>query len=144
MQQLIKGYAILSGQEHAQFDYADLGRQLGMAGKVDSSTGAFKVTEPEEEQHVIDAVKQWFTQRGNTKWFLIIDNVDDLSFSIDDYIPASAYGGTVIITSRRPECADGRRGIKVEQMDDNQAQQLLRNCAKQQNKNLPPSGKIPI
>ena len=69
--------------------------------------------------------------------------MDDLSFSIDDYIPASAYGGTVIITSRRPECADGRRGIEVEQMDDYEAQQLLRNCAKQQNKDLSPTGKKP-
>ena len=87
-------------------------------------------------------MKRWFTRKDNTKWLLRIDNVDDLrSFNIDEYIPAFTYGGTVIITSRCLECAEGQCGIKVDQLDDSEAEHLLRSCAKQSKDNLSASGK---
>ncbi|KAF8463685.1 hypothetical protein BDZ91DRAFT_796227 [Kalaharituber pfeilii] len=56
MQRLIKHHAKLSHEP----DYAHIGRLLGMAGKLDQ-TRKFTVKQPTEEQHVVDAVKEWLT-----------------------------------------------------------------------------------
>ncbi|KAF8444347.1 hypothetical protein BDZ91DRAFT_670464 [Kalaharituber pfeilii] len=125
MQQLIKHYAKLSNEP----DYSYIGRLLGMAGKLDSA-GTFTIQQPSEEQHVVDAVKEWFTTKENTKWLLVFDNLDDLtSFNINDYIPSSAHG-TVIITSRRRESVHGRRWLEVEPMEKVEAEELLVKSAK--------------
>ncbi|KAF8468449.1 hypothetical protein BDZ91DRAFT_111539 [Kalaharituber pfeilii] len=80
MQQLIKHHAKLSDKP----DYKHIGQLLGMACKLDS-TGLFTVQQSSEEQHVINAVKEWLTAKDNTKWLLVFDNLDDLeSFDIND------------------------------------------------------------
>ena len=50
MMQLIQRHGQLSA------DYAQIGRLLGMAGKLDCN-GSFAVTSESEAQHVLDAVK---------------------------------------------------------------------------------------
>ncbi|KAF8464151.1 hypothetical protein BDZ91DRAFT_764348 [Kalaharituber pfeilii] len=65
------------------------------------------VQQPSEEQHVVDAVKDWLTTK----------------------IPLSAHG-TVIITSRRRESIQGQRGLEVQQIDNDEAEQLLFKSAK--------------
>jgi len=104
-------------QRHRQIsdDYVHIGQLLGMAGKLDSA-GCFTVT-PEEEQHVVSAVKQWFSAPGNTNWLLVFDNLDDPDLvDIEKYVPSCNHG-TVIITSRRRDCVrQGRRGLEVQQM----------------------------
>jgi len=113
-------------QRHGQIcgDYAHIGRLLGMAGKLDPA-GCFTVTS-EEEQHVVSAVKQWFSAPGNTNWLLVFDNLDDPDVvDIGEYIPSCNHG-TVIITSRRRECIQqGRRGLEVQQMHHMESIQLL-------------------
>jgi len=92
-------------QRHGQIsdDYAHIGWLLGMAGKLDPA-GSFTVTSEAEEQHVVGAVKQWFSAPGNTNWLLVFDNLDDPDLvNIEEYIPFCNHG-TVIITSRRWEC----------------------------------------
>jgi len=114
-------------QRHGQIsdDYAHIGRLLGMAGKLDPA-GRFAVTSEPEEQHVVGAVKQWFSAPGNTNWLLVLDNLDDPDLvNIEEYIPMCNHG-TVIITSRRRKCIQrGRRGLEVEQMHDMESIQLL-------------------
>ncbi|KAF8458523.1 P-loop containing nucleoside triphosphate hydrolase protein [Kalaharituber pfeilii] len=133
MQQLIKHHASLSDEP----DYAHIGRLLGMAGKLDS-TGMFIVQQSSEEQHVVNAVKEWLTAKDNTKWLLVFDNLDDLeSFDINDYIPTSAHG-TVIITSRRRESIQERRWLEVQQMNNSEAEDLLFKSAKLDFEILPP------
>ncbi|KAF8454044.1 P-loop containing nucleoside triphosphate hydrolase protein [Kalaharituber pfeilii] len=125
MQQLIKHHAKLCGEP----DYMHIGRLLGMAGKL-NSVGLFTVQDPSEEQYVVDAVKEWFAAKDNTKWLLVFDNLDDLrSFDINNYIPSSSYG-TVIITSRRRESVHGRGWIEVDQMTKLEAEELLLKSAK--------------
>ena len=113
-------------QRHGQIpdDYAHIGRLLGMAGKLDPA-GYFTVTS-EDEQHVVSAVKQWFSALGNTNWLLVLDNLDDPDLVvIEEYIPSCNHG-TVIITSRRRECIQqGRRGLEVQQMHHMESIQLL-------------------
>jgi len=114
-------------QHHGQSsdDYAHIGQLLGMAGKLDS-TGCFTVTSESEEQHVVSAVRQWFSAAGNTNWLLVFDNLDDPDLvDIEEYIPLCNHG-TVIITSRRRECVQqGRRGLEVQEMHHMESIQLL-------------------
>jgi len=113
-------------QCHGQIsdDYVHIGQLLGMAGKLDPA-GRFTVT-PGEEQHVVSAVKQWFSAPGNTNWLLVFDNLDDPDLvDIEKYVPSCNHG-TVIITSRRRDCVrQGRRGLEVQQMYHMESIQLL-------------------
>ena len=135
MQRLIKHYARLSE------DYSHIGRLLGMAGKLDSK-GFFSVAQPSEAQEVVEAVRQWFTALENTNWLLVFDNLDDLeSFDIDDYIPSCSHG-TIIITSRRPECIKrGRGGLEVYHMQPSEGIKVLLTSAVLKYEDLTPDGK---
>ena len=136
MQQLIEHH--LRRSENV----AKIGRLLGMTGKLDSS-GCFVVTSESEAQHVVDAVKRWFSAPEHTNWLLVFDNLDDLDLvDIEEYIP-SCNRGTVIITSRRRESLQqGRRGFEVQQMHPTEAiQLLLRACKIPKLEDLVPIGK---
>ena len=135
MKRLIKYYARLSE------DYSYIGRLLGMAGKLDSR-GCFSVAQLSEVQEVMEAVREWFTAPENSNWLLVFDNLDDLrSFNIDDYIPSCGHG-TVIITSRRPECIkQGRRGLEVDQMQPGEGMKVLMASAVLKYEDLTPKGK---
>ena len=131
-------------QHHLQLskDIANIGQLLGMAGKLDS-TGCFTVTSEPEAQHVVDAVKRWFSVPGNTNWLLVFDNLDDLDLvDIEEYIPSCNHG-TVIITSRRRESIQqGRRGFEVQQMHPTEAiELLLSSCSISKSEDLVPIGK---
>ena len=140
MQQLIEHHIRLS--EDRQVDIAHISRLLGMAGKLDSN-GCFAVISESDTQHLVDAVKRWFSASGNTNWLLVFDNLDDLDVvDIEEYIPSCNHG-TVIITSRRRESIQqGRRGFEVQQMYPAEAiQLLLRACAISKFEDLAPAGK---
>jgi len=131
-------------QRHGQTsdDYAHIGRLLGMAGKLDQA-GRFTVTSDSEEQHVVSAVKQWFSASGNTNWLLVFDNLDDPDLvNIEEYIPLCNHG-TVIITSRRRECIQqGRRGLEVQEMHHMESIQLLLSaCSIPEFEDLAPLGR---
>jgi len=135
MQQLV--------QRHGQTsdDFVQITRLLGMAGKLDQA-GRFTVT-PQEEQHVVSAVKQWFSAPGNTNWLLVFDNLDDPDLvDIEKYVPSCNHG-TVIITSRRRDCVrQGRRGLEVQQMHHMESIQLLLSaCSIPNFEDLVPLGK---
>ena len=135
MQRLIEHHAQLSG------DYAHIGRLLGMAGKLDSN-GCFTVTQPSDGQHVVGAVKRWFARPENVNWLLVFDNLDDPDLvDIEEYLPVCNHG-TVIITSRRRDLQQGRRGFEVNQMQPMEAIELLLSaCAMPNFADLVPSGK---
>jgi len=135
MQRLIKHHAQRSD------DYAQIGRLLGMAGKLDSN-GCFAVAQPSEAQHVVDSVKEWFSLPENTNWLIVFDNLDDPDLvDIEEYIPACNHG-TVIVTSRRRDLQQGRRGFEVNQMQPMEAIQLLLTaCVIHKFESLIPSGK---
>ena len=69
-------------------------------------------------------------------------NHDDLqAFDIDDYIPSCGHG-TVIITSRRPECIkQGRRGFEVNQMQPSEGIKVLMASAGLRYEDATPDGK---
>ena len=135
MQRLIKHHAQVSD------DYSQIGRLLGMAGKLDSN-GCFAVAQPSEAQHVVNAVKEWFALPKNTNWLIVFDNLDDPDVvDIEEYIPACSHG-TAIITSRRRDLQQGRSGFEVNQMQPIEGIQLLLTaCAMPKFEDLVPSGK---
>ena len=128
LQRLINSHAQNTsggGGGDASPDYMEISRLLGINGKLDS-TGAFKIQNPEDEQCVIECVKNWLAAEGNTRWLLVFDNLDDLeSFSLSNYIPSSCGHGTIIITSRRLEIRSTIRGFEVQQMKRSEAERLL-------------------
>ena len=136
MEQLIQYHAQLSHKP----DYTEIGHLLGMTGKLDAA-GKFTVQQPAEEQYIVSAVKQWFAAKANLRWLLVIDNLDDLeSFDFSYYIPTCRHG-SVIITSRRPDCVRRRRGVEVLQMQASEAEKLLVRSADRRIENLTPDGK---
>jgi len=115
---------ILQASWKVSDDYSHIGRLLGMAGKLDSN-GSFAATQPSEAQYVVDAVKQWFSLPENTNWLIVFDNLDDPDLvDIEEYIPVCSHG-TVVITIRRRDLQQGRRGFKVNQIQPTEAIQLL-------------------
>jgi len=138
-------------QRHGQIsdDYAHIGQLLGMAGKLNPAgergpAECFTVTSEVEEQHLVSAVKQWFSAAGNTNWLLVFDNLDDPDLvDIEKYIPLCNHG-TVIITSRRRECIQaGGTGLEVQQMHYMESIQLLLSaCSTPKLEDLGPLGKF--
>ena len=126
-------------QHHPQLseDYSHIGRLLGMAGN-----GYFAIAQPSDAQHVVDAVKQWFALPQNVNWLLVFDNLDDPELvDIKEYLPACNHG-TVVMTTRRRDLRQGRRGFEVQQMHPTEAiQLLLAACAMPKLEALEPSGK---
>lgn len=90
------------------------------------------------------AVELWLTTNGNSRWLIIIDNVDnqvdedsslELSggaggFDVTEYIPAVTHG-TFIITSRLSllSCKIGAQNILVREMDREEALQVLQKAS---------------
>ncbi|KAK6500101.1 hypothetical protein TWF481_010458 [Arthrobotrys musiformis] len=82
-------------------DYRQLGRRLGIQTIIDAEGNIDN--RPIHAKKIRTAFLNWLRLPGNHKWLLIYDNADDLeSFNLSDSFPKSG-GGTVIITSRRPE-----------------------------------------
>jgi len=118
MQRLVKHHAKVSE------DYSQIGRLLGMAGKLDSN-GCFAVAQPSEAQHILNTVKEWFSLPENMNWLIVFDNLDDPDLvDVEEYIPVCNHG-TVIITSRRRDLQQGRSGFEVNQMQPIEGIQLL-------------------
>ena len=74
---------------------------------------------------LIEAVLMWLDADDNRKWLLIYDNVDDLSFPLENFLPRGDHGN-IIITSRRSTLAQRWIPLEVEQMSKNESLQLLR------------------
>lgn len=49
-----------------------------------------------------DGAKSWLANLSH-QWLLILDNADDITFDLSNYFPPGDRG-TIIITSRNPEC----------------------------------------
>lgn len=104
-----------------QPDYARIAQILGL-GEVVNKVGQLLSDKP---GLVLEAVKQWFSQKENQHWLLVLDNVDDLtSFNIRDFIPMASHG-TVLMTSRRKECISLGKGLEVEVMSEPEGVHLL-------------------
>ncbi|KAK5121565.1 hypothetical protein LTR85_004737 [Meristemomyces frigidus] len=76
------------------------------------------------------SAKHWLSGRSYP-WLLIIDNVDDQEMKIHDLVPPGSLG-CVLVTTRNPALGTaGDRCLKLVEMDDNEATELLLRAAVQ-------------
>ncbi len=82
-----------------------------------SAVGLAAVSEDGSLEAVVNAVKGWFDQKGNTGWLLVYDNYDNPKLrdsgdaavvDIKEYLPDVDHG-SVIITTRLSQVAVGHR-----------------------------------
>ena len=75
-----------------------------------------KTTEEKDDNQVVAVVKQWLSLRGNTRWFLVFDNVDNpklpgpsdpQAYDIRSYFP-EAHHGSILITTRSSRLKIGK------------------------------------
>ena len=94
-----------------------------------SPNGVFNAgDESETAQSLRSTLLNWLSYPGNRDWLLIMDNVDDLeSFDFSQLLPTR--GGSVLITSRRPDLTVNWKSIEVAEMDKGEALQLLEEMA---------------
>ena len=122
-------------------EIAGIAQRLGLNHVLDISNRV-----PKDEASIdkaISAVHEWFNQDGNTKWLLILDNVDSqIQPDLDDdeeerpssvkvfdalpYLPKVSQG-TLLMTSRLSYLARAVGGIsiRIDQMTLNQALEVL-------------------
>lgn len=90
-----------------------------------SAMGLAAVKEGKSLEEVVDAVKQWFDQTGNTRWLLIYDNYDNpklpgiedpSTIDIKQYFPDADHG-SIITTTRLSQVGLGRR-IEVRKLEN--------------------------
>jgi predicted ATP-dependent serine protease len=85
----------------------------------------------------IDAVTAWFEAKTNTKWLLIIDNVDsqttavvgskegrDDSYDVRKYIPSTSHGH-ILITTRLSRMRRLGFGLEVNELDEDEGLAVL-------------------
>lgn len=103
--------------------YLQVARHLGISGLVD---GDGQITADSVAlDRVVSACLQWLDREGNTNWLVVFDNVDDLeSFHVSDFFPKKKQG-SIIVTSRRPECGRLGEGQKVQTMELEESISLL-------------------
>ena len=77
----------------------------------------------------VEIVLDWLRMAQNKDWLLVYDNYDDIeSYDVRDFFP-STHWGSIIVTSRRPDCARLGFGIGVELLSEMDALELLRKSA---------------
>ena len=103
--------------------YLRIARHLGISGLV-GEDGQI-VADSTGLDRIVSACLQWLEREGNTSWLLIFDNVDDLeTFRISEFFPKRVQG-SIIVTSRRPDCSRLGEGWKVEIMKMEESIDLL-------------------
>ncbi|KAK6352104.1 hypothetical protein TWF730_008935 [Orbilia blumenaviensis] len=109
-------------------DYGILGSKLNIPGLIDDR--GMIVANPSIAPTIQAALFRWFQVPGNNRWLLIFDNADDLeSFPIQDYFPNHG-GGSILVTSRRPEFGHSGEQIDLDGLDENSAVELLLKLAR--------------
>lgn len=88
-------------------------------------------------QEAINAVMSWFDEPNNTRWLLIIDNVDsqlasvvgkqegnEESYDVRQYFPSNTRG-SIIITTRLSRLRRLGIGLEINEMDPDEGLQVL-------------------
>ena len=77
----------------------------------------------------VEIVLDWLRMAQNKDWLLVYDNYDDIeSYDVRDFFPGTQCG-SIIVTSRRPDCARLGFGIRVELLSQVDALELLQKSA---------------
>lgn len=116
-------------------------KEFGLAAVCDEY-GSLATTK-EMPQKIVDCVIRWLERPGNVNWLLVLDNIDDLDIFSESIIPK--HNGTIIMTTRRPECLRFGIGLEVQEMEERDAVQLLlKTSGLSQTSNDPGDNTLPV
>lgn len=118
--------------------YPLIAQRLGMVSLVDQQGNI--IMKHNTTSRIVEAVKAWLTLKGNDKWLVVFDNMDDLkSFNISEFFPSNSCGN-FIITSRRPDCLRYVQygcELRLDEMEEMESITLLSKCL---HKTIEPAG----
>jgi hypothetical protein len=115
-----------------------ISKELGIPYSIDSS-GAFK-QEFEALSSTWHVVKRWLSKNLNTKWLLMIDNIDCLhEVNILNFLPTCNWG-RIIFISRRPNIGILVHALPVTEISDDLGLSLLITGVKRNKQDLSAAG----
>lgn len=110
-ERLVRHYAHL--QPEGARDYNQIAITLGIIGLINERGHVSENDSTMDE--VVEAMAEWFIKDQNRDWLLVFDNADDLeTFNIKDFFPKQ--WGSILVTTRRPECSRFGVGIGLDEM----------------------------
>ncbi|KAK6361769.1 hypothetical protein TWF730_005483 [Orbilia blumenaviensis] len=121
MQKIVEDQARVSWPE-SHPDYGAIAHSLGISGFLNKN-GRISF-DPESINAIQIALFKWLKLPGNSKWLMIFDNADDLTFGIDKYFPTHG-SGAVLVTSRRPEFSHCAGQLDLDGLDRESSINLL-------------------
>ena len=71
---------------------------------------------------------EWFAAENNNQWLLIIDNYDDMSVNIYDFLHPRSLG-SILITSRSRDTRRIGKALEVQEVTQDEALEILRRSA---------------
>ena len=120
-----------STRENIQQSVASIAAQIPKAQKSEDNGNT---EQPAEElEKTVKKVLQWFSERDNQRWLLIIDNVDRAfpavdhdpdAFNVESFLPAADHG-SILITSRLTELKQLGDSHKLQVMNEDQSKNLI-------------------
>ena len=106
---------------------AHIAAALGLPPGVVDQNGKL-TTSTDITEIVVNAIIGWFAVEDNNQWLLIIDNYDDMSVNIYDFLhPRSS--GSILITSRSRDTRRFGKALEVQEVTQDEALEILRKSA---------------
>ena len=100
---------------------------LGLPPDVVDQNGKL-TTSRDVTEIVVSAIKEWFAAEDNNRWLLIIDNYDDKSVNIYDFLHQRSLG-SILITSRSRDTRPIGEALEVQEVTQDEALEILRKSA---------------
>ena len=105
-------------------DHAQMAAILGLPPDVVDQNGKL-TTSRDITETVVNSIKEWLAAEDNNQWLLIIDNYDDMSVNIYDFLhPRSS--GSILITSRSRDTRRIGEALEVQEVTQDEALEILR------------------
>ena len=107
-------------------DNAQMAAALGLPPDV---VDQYKLTTSRDiTEIVVNAIMEWFAAEDNNQWLLIMDNYDDMSVNIYDFLHPRSLG-SILITSRSRDTRRIGKALEVQEVKEDEALEILRKSA---------------
>jgi NB-ARC domain len=100
------------------------------AQAVENNNISPSVTDPPEEERMVQQARQWLSRPNNDKWLVVYDNYDDphlpgipTGYDIRDFFPHRAQG-SILITTRSPRITFARQ-LQLKKLNVDQSLTIL-------------------
>ena len=100
---------------------------LGLPPDVVDQNGKL-TTSRDVTEIVVSAIIEWFAAEDNNRWLLIMDNYDDKSVNIYDFLHQRSLG-SILITSRSRDTRPIGEALEVQEVTQDEALEILRKSA---------------